>query len=189
MERILKLRTTLHDRIGPSRNLDHFVEAQVHGDVLLWRDVQELVVDPSFQDSDTGRDLEAMSAKYRFPLRWHQGFRMQVAAVPMDFRGASMPSLAARVAKVGVVDAKAIGTGVRELSRDAVAWMDRGTHAEVLQELKLLWHVLVRFGESVFGGLIEPWNVVGELTDLDSWALQQNVVFSGEGVENLVTGK
>jgi hypothetical protein len=31
--------------------------------------------------------------------------------------------------------------------------------------------------------------VVGELTDLDSWALQQNVVFSGEGVENLVTGK
>ncbi|MDC2943638.1 DUF3626 domain-containing protein, partial [Bacillus thuringiensis] len=26
-------------------------------------------------------------------------------------------------------------------------WSNRGTYEEVLQELKLLWHVLVRFGE------------------------------------------
>jgi hypothetical protein len=147
MERILNLGTPLQDPSGPSRNLDHFVEAQVHGDVLLGRDVEELVADPSFRDSDTGRDLEAMSTKYKFPLRWHQGFRMQVVDVPMDFRGSTMSSLAARVARDGFVDAEAIGRGVRELSRDPRAWKERGTYAEVVQELKLLWHVLVRFGE------------------------------------------
>jgi hypothetical protein len=65
----------------------------------------------------------------------------------MDFRGSTMPSLAARVAKDGIVDAEAIGRGVGDLSRDPGAWKDRGTYAEVLQEFKLLWHVLVRFGE------------------------------------------
>jgi hypothetical protein len=88
-----------------------------------------------------------MSTKYNFPLRWHQGFRMRVADVPTDFRGPTMPSLAARVARDGIVDAEATGRGAKELSKDIELWKDRGTYAEVLQELKLLWHVLVRFGE------------------------------------------
>ncbi|PMD48000.1 hypothetical protein L207DRAFT_506900 [Hyaloscypha variabilis F] len=148
MERILAIRTPSQHRDSPSRNLDHFVEAQVHGDVKLDRDVLELVADPSFQKCEIGRDLEAMSVRYKFPLRWHKGFIMQATNVPRDFRGPSMPSLALRVAREGVVDAKAIGAAVRQLSRAPNAWKEWGTHAEVLQELKLLWHVLVRFGES-----------------------------------------
>jgi hypothetical protein len=58
-----------------------------------------------------------------------------------------MPSLAARVARNGFIDAEAIGRGLWELSRDPGAWKERGTYAELLQELKLLWHILVRFGE------------------------------------------
>jgi len=153
MERILHLESPLQDPSGgPSRNLDHIVEAQVHGEVRLGRDVEALVAVPSFRDSDTGRDLEDMSVKYKFPLRWHHGFRMRAADVPLNFRGPTMPSLAARVARVardGVVDAEAIGRGVKELSTNPEDWRDRGTYAEVLQELKLLWHVLVRFGEQL----------------------------------------
>jgi hypothetical protein len=52
-----------------------------------------------------------------------------------------------RVAQEGFVDAKAIGAAVRQLSKAPNAWKERSTHVEVLQELKLLWHVLVRFGE------------------------------------------
>ncbi|KAE9364105.1 hypothetical protein N431DRAFT_432193 [Stipitochalara longipes BDJ] len=148
MERILNLGVPSQVQVSPSRNLDHFVEAQVHGDITLDHDILELVADPSFRNCDIGQDLEAMSIRYNFPLRWHQGFHMQATNVPMDFRGPSMPFLALRVARDGVIDAKAIGTGARELSRDQNAWKERGTHAEVLQELKLLWHVLVRFGES-----------------------------------------
>ena len=149
MERIIQLNNPVQNETSPSRNLDHYVEAQVHGDILLGRDILELVADPSFHGTDTGRDLEAMSLKYEFHLRWHQGFRMQIVHVPKDFRGPTMPSLAVRIAENGLIYGKAIGTAVRELSRDPEAWKDRGTHPEVLQELKLLWHVLVRFGKEV----------------------------------------
>lgn len=139
-----------------SRNLDHYVEAQVHGELSLGRDVEEMVADPSFRDSETGDDLEAVAERYGFPLRWHAGSRVKVEDVPLDFRGPTMPSLAERVATAaagakdgggGVVDARAIGESVRGLTREPKAWADRGSYREVLQELKLLWHVLVRFGE------------------------------------------
>ncbi|PON23039.1 hypothetical protein TGAM01_v208044 [Trichoderma gamsii] len=131
----------------PSRNLDHLIEAQIHGDVLLSRDVEALVVDPSFfLRGDTGPLLKALSETYEFPLIFHHGFQMPTESCPSDFRGPTMPSLAARVAYKGTVVVQAIGEGVRSLVADAEQWADRGTVAEVLQELKLLWHVLVRYG-------------------------------------------
>lgn len=131
----------------PSHNLDHLIEAQIHGDVLLSRDVEALVVDPSFfARGDTGPLLKALSETYGFPLFVHHGFQLPVESVPSDFRGPTMPSLAARIAYNGLVDAQAIGEGVRDLVNCAELWEDRGTVAEVLQELKLLWHVLVRYG-------------------------------------------
>lgn len=131
----------------PSRNLDHLIEAQIHGHVLLSRDVEALVVDPSFFfRGDTGSLLKILSETYGFPLLFHHGFQMQAESCPGDFRGPTMPSLAARVAYKGTVDVQAIGEGVRSLVTDAEQWADRGTVAEVLQELKLLWHVLVRYG-------------------------------------------
>ncbi|KAL7899879.1 hypothetical protein HDV63DRAFT_393806 [Trichoderma sp. SZMC 28014] len=131
----------------PSRNLDHLIEAQIHGDVLLPRDVEALVVDPSFLlRGGTGTFLKALSETFGFPLFSHHGFQMQAENCPGDFRGPTMPSLAARVAYKGKVDVQAIGEGVRNLMADAEQWADRGTLADVLQELKLLWHVLVRYG-------------------------------------------
>ncbi|KAM0254558.1 hypothetical protein ACHAQJ_006664 [Trichoderma viride] len=132
----------------PSRNLDHLIEAQIHGDVLLSRDIEALVIDPSFfTRGDTGPLLRALGETYRFPLFTHQGFRLPVESFPTDFRGPTMPSLAARIAYNGCVDVQAIGDGVRNLVTCAERWRDRGTMAEVLQELKLLWHVLIRYGE------------------------------------------
>ena len=66
-----------------------------------------------------------------------------------------MPSLAARVALDGRIDAAAIGVAARALKRDPAAWSDRGDYATVLQELKLLWHVLVRFGRPRAGERLE----------------------------------
>jgi hypothetical protein len=130
----------------PSRNLDHMIEAQVHGDLLLGRDVAALVVDEGFRSTDTGRCLEQMGQKYQFPVRYHPGFRLEVTSVPADFRGPSMPSLARRISKDGLVDTAMIGLAVQDLTRNPHLWADIGTHGQVLQELKLLWHVLVRYG-------------------------------------------
>ena len=130
----------------PRRNLNHYVEAQVHGQVSLDRDAERLVADPSFEGTGTGDVLRALCERYDVALHWHAGFALAPEAVPADFRGPAMPSLARRVALDGRVDAGAIGRAAVALRRDPAAWSDRGSYEEVRQELKLLWHVLVRFG-------------------------------------------
>ncbi|MNI90631.1 hypothetical protein D3C73_1481770 [compost metagenome] len=75
------------------------------------------------------------------------GFELAVYDVPSDFRGPSMPSLARRIASEDFINASIIGKAARDLSIDPLPWSDRGSYEEVLQELKLLWHVLVRYGK------------------------------------------
>ncbi|WP_054026354.1 DUF3626 domain-containing protein [Bacillus sp. FJAT-28004] len=131
----------------PTRNLDHYIEAQVHGDISLKEDVKTLVADPSFKGTHTGRILEQLCLKYSIDLYWHMGFTLLVDEVPMNFRGPSMPSLAKRIAQSDFIDVNMIGSAALDLKQNPSNWSDRGTYKEVLQELKLLWHVLVRYGK------------------------------------------
>jgi hypothetical protein len=130
-----------------TRNLNHYIEAQVHGEVSLKDDVDILVADPSFQRTDTGKVLRQMCAKYGIDLYWHCGFAMSVDEFPDDFRGPTMPSLARRIATEAWLDPSMIGPAVFDLKQNANDWKDRGTPEEVLQELKYIWHVLVKYGQ------------------------------------------
>lgn len=130
----------------PSRNLNHYIEAQIHGDLSLQTDVEILVADPSFRGTRVGNLLELLCGKYDIELYWHMGFVLDVHAVPTDFRGPTMPSLAQRIGKGGVVNARLLGEAAHDLMQTPDAWRDRGTYSQVLQEIKLLWHVLVRYG-------------------------------------------
>ncbi|GGH19991.1 DUF3626 domain-containing protein [Paenibacillus segetis] len=60
----------------PHRNLNHFIEAQVHGEIFLQDDVEILVADPSFKRTGIGNYLEQISIKYSIKLVWHMGFAM-----------------------------------------------------------------------------------------------------------------
>lgn len=130
-----------------NRNLNHYIEAQVHGDIFLKEDVKTLVADPSFKGTHTGLILEQICTKYSIDLYWHMGFTLSIDEIPKNFRGPSMPSLAKRIAQSDVIDANRIGLAAADLKRNSSNWTDRGTCKEVLQELKLLWHVLVRYGK------------------------------------------
>ncbi len=129
------------------RNLNHYIEAQIHGDVTLAEDVEILVTDPSFIDTPTGDVLNQLCEKYKIKHYFHCGFALDVDAVPEDFRGPTMPSLAQRIATDAYLTASMIGPAVMELKQQPAAWADRGTVDEVLHEFKLLWHVLVRCGD------------------------------------------
>lgn len=131
----------------PNRNLNHYIEAQIHGDISLKDDVDILVADPSFKGTYIGSLLEQICLQYSIELLWHQGFTLLVDEVPSDFRGPSMPSVAKRVASQDLIDASMIGSAVLELHADPDSWSDRGSYKDVLQELKLLWHVLVKYGK------------------------------------------
>lgn len=135
-------------KLPPHRNLNHFIETQVHGDIFLKDDVEILVADPSFKGTDIGNYLEQISIKYSIELFWHMGFAIRSEEVPSDFRGPTMPSLAKRIARNGNIDASVIGNAVNDLKRNPDLWFDRGNYEVVLQELKYMWHVLVRYGIS-----------------------------------------
>ena len=126
------------------RVLDSQIEAQIHGPINLREDVALLVADPSFAETVTGATLRRVSDAYRLPLEWHRGFRLRAVDVPDDFRGSMMRPLARRVAgDDGLLDAAAIGAAEASLHQHPEKWCDLGSHTEVLQYLKQLWHVVV----------------------------------------------
>ena len=91
--------------------------------------------------------LRAVADKYRFPLRWHQGFRLPTSKVPAVFRGYSLTALARRAALDGVIDAASLGACANSLELDPEAWSGWGTQQDVLTTLRRLWHVLVLGGD------------------------------------------
>ncbi|MFD5073891.1 DUF3626 domain-containing protein [Streptomyces sp. NPDC058371] len=111
--------------------LDDYIEAQVHGGVVLARDVAALVLDPSYR----GTAVEAAARQLPCPLEWHPGYRLSVEELRHhpDFRGPEFVELGARIAEEGRLDPRIIGDAVRT-----------GRHEP--QDLKKVWHCLARFG-------------------------------------------
>jgi len=100
--------------------------------------------------------LTELCQRYGLALHFHRGSVLPALEVPSDVRGSTMPSLAARVARDGTIDACAIGDAAMALFRDPDAWADCGTYGDVVQQLKLLWHVLVRCGRDGIQRSLRP---------------------------------
>jgi hypothetical protein len=134
----------------PGRVLDTGVEAQIHGPVILDRDVELLVADPAFAHTAVEQSLVKLADKYGFDLQWHCGFRLAVRDVPDDFRGPAMPGIAERIAgSDGILDAAVIGRAAASLHHDPGQWIEWGGYFDVLRLLRQIWHVLVHFGDRI----------------------------------------
>ncbi len=130
----------------PGRVLESCVEAQIHGPIDLRRDIERLVIDPSFEGTPMGKILHEISRAYGIPLQHHCGFQLHAHSVPDDFRGPAMLRLAKRIAADGLVNASVIGAAEATLYLQPELWRDWGSREEALQHLKQLWHVLVHYG-------------------------------------------
>jgi hypothetical protein len=136
---------------APGRELDTYVEAQIHGGVHLADDVAELVLDPSFSRTDTAEYLARASARFGFELSWHDGSELETAAIPGDSRGPTMPDLGRRVARPdGVVDAHAIGRAARSIVHGSMQPTRDAADSDA-QQLKYLWHVVLALGHDAAG--------------------------------------
>ncbi|GAA2411725.1 DUF3626 domain-containing protein [Streptomyces glaucosporus] len=111
--------------------LDDYVEAQVHGPVRFDRDVEALVLDPSYR----GTDVEAAARELPCPVEWHGGFRLTVEELRRHpgYRGPEYVELGAEIAVDGLLDPRVVGDAVRTGRHDP-------------QALKRVWHCLARFG-------------------------------------------
>ncbi len=87
--------------------LDDYIEAHVHGPVLLARDVQALVLDPSFR----GGAVEALACRLPCAVEWHLGSCLEVDALRQhpDYRGAEIIALGLQIARHGVLTPATIG--------------------------------------------------------------------------------
>ncbi|MER5428237.1 DUF3626 domain-containing protein [Streptomyces sp. NPDC002588] len=120
--------------------LNDYVEAHVHGGVDLARDVEALVLDASYR----GTPVETAARALPCPVHWHPGYRLTVAELYRHaaYRGREYADLGARIAEDGVVDPRMIGDAARG-----------GRYA--LQDLKMVWHTLARFGAPEGAGTAE----------------------------------
>ncbi|YAL84282.1 DUF3626 domain-containing protein [Dermacoccaceae bacterium W4C1] len=131
--------------------LDGYIEAQVHHRVHLARDVEALVLDGSFAGTQIAEHAEHLAQRYELDLAWAPARVLGVEDVDAQFRTAASPPLAEHVAHRHAdgthLDARSIGAAAVEVARgQGDAWGRFGNPAQVQQELKYLWHHLVRFG-------------------------------------------
>lgn len=132
--------------------LDTYVEAQVHAPVRLAGDVEALVLDESFRGSTVEQVAGAAATSCGFALEWAPARSLDPDALDPAFRTELTPRLArevhARLARPGQpLDAELVGRAAQEVVRSrGEGWQAYGDVGQTLQEVKYLWHHLVRFG-------------------------------------------
>lgn len=132
--------------------LDVYIEAQVHAPVRLDHDVDKLVLDGSFRDTDLYPVATALAGRYDLRVEWAPARVLDPDTLDPDFRTPASPRLAVavhdRLARAGQrLDAELVGRAAQDVvGRYGATWSAFGGPAEVLQELKYLWHHLVAFG-------------------------------------------
>lgn len=111
--------------------LNDYIETQVHGGVDLARDTEALVLDSSYR----GTHVETAARRLPCPVEWHPGYRLSVRELHRhaDYRGQEYADLGGLIAERGTVDPRIIGDAAR-------------TGRYALQDLKMVWHTLARFG-------------------------------------------
>ncbi|MBL0885990.1 DUF3626 domain-containing protein [Myceligenerans indicum] len=127
------------DAAGTHDLLDDYVEAHVHGPVVLADDVAAVVLDPCYRGAAVEAAARELSARHGLAVEWHDGFRLHVddlAARP-GYRGARIVAVAREVAAGhapdGWLDGRVVGDAVRT-----------GLHDP--QDLKKVWHHVARWG-------------------------------------------
>lgn len=131
---------------GSARELDQYIEAQVHGGVDLAQDVDSVILDPSFRRTDVHRDVELAADRYGFDVGWNEGSELNPEAIVPEFRGGDMLPLARGIVRPdGLVDAASVGRALASLPFTAPTLFGDAEDSP-LQRYKKLWHCCLKFG-------------------------------------------
>ena len=115
----------------PSDPLDGYIEAQTHGPLRFADDVEAIVLDPCYRDTEVERDARLLPCR----VEWHAGFRLSSAVLGQhpEYRGGAYVELGLSLARDGWLSPREIGDASRTGKYDA-------------QSLKRVWHYVARFG-------------------------------------------
>lgn len=112
--------------------LDNYIEAHVHGPVMLGCDVEALVLDPSFK----GTTVEELARLLPCPIEWHLGFLLTTEELNRrkEYRGDDVAHLGLTISRHGLLTPALVG--------DALV-----TGKYDYQAIKHVWHCVARFGD------------------------------------------
>jgi hypothetical protein len=124
--------------------LDDYVEAHVHGGVVIARDVEAIVLDPSHR----GTPVEEAARGTGVAVELHPGFAADVEALDPDYRGEGAVDSARQIAREWLGEwpgeERSAGDGPTLTARELGCAARSGRFAP--QEIKYVWHLLARFG-------------------------------------------
>ncbi len=110
--------------------LDNYIEAHIHGPLIIEEDVEALILDPSFK----GTCIEEAAASLDCDLEWHGGFRLSLDCLA-ECRIYRDPAAANAIAEI------AEGKWVTP----ALLWRARESVLDY-QTAKWVWHCIARYG-------------------------------------------
>lgn len=113
--------------LGLDPVLDNYVEAHVHGPLIIERDVEAVVLDPSYRDTE----IEAAAQRLECDLEWHDGFRLRLDQL-LAHEAFRPKSAIDAICELQISTAADLGT-----ARDSP--LD-------YQTAKWVWHCIARFG-------------------------------------------
>jgi len=127
------------------------IEAQIHGDFSLLRDVEAIHVDESFANTDIQEKVTRLCDKYNIQPCWIPRRYVFVDDIDDAFRGPLMKPIARRVlADLEVTSneltAWRIGKAAQSVVRDPEKWASFGHGKQMLQYVKQLWHIVANYG-------------------------------------------
>ena len=108
-------------------HLDDYVEAHIHGGISFDRDVEVIVLDPSYRGSPIAHAAESLGC----PVRFHRGFSLTTSDLDPSYRGVEIVEIAKSLGPT--LTAESVGRAARS-----------GRYEQ--QSLKKVWHYLARFG-------------------------------------------
>lgn len=118
--------------------LDRYVEAHIHGEIRIDRDVDALVLDPIYQ----GTNIEKLANELPCKIEWHEGYRAEVdvfSAFP-EYRGEEFIELARQIAVNNLITPDVLSHAIYQQGFDE-------------QNVKKVWHYLARFGYGESGSV------------------------------------
>lgn len=113
--------------------LDDYIEAHIHGELNLYRDVDAIVLDPCY----AGSAIEEQARELPLELHWHSGFEVSVETIEKHagYRGQEYVELARKVANGQYITPKLLGKAESNRNYEQ-------------QDIKKVWHYLARFGQA-----------------------------------------
>ena len=111
--------------------LDDYIEAQIHGDIVVNKDIEAIVLDPSYRATD----VEKLASKLECAVEWHKGYELTIEELEKypNYRGAQFVEIGKLISQKGIINPKILGEAATT-----------GNYNE--QALKKVWHYIARFG-------------------------------------------